>query len=230
MKVSILEAFCLHLPSLLIVATMYAMSERLNMSTDETWRTEKIQDIITLLTKFQKVERGVTVPGSKRPENDSEHSYNLAMAAWVLIKKDHLPLDLDKILKYALVHDLPEVYAGDAFALDPSQVAAKVEKEQAALEKLHTDDLTVELAVVIEQYESLNDEESRFIYSLDKLMAALTVLAGQSHVWKDNGLTQADWELKFRPKIEVSQYTKPYLDFVINQQKDSPHLFPPSEV
>ena len=207
---------------------MYPMSEQSNPSANETWHPEKIQEVITLLTQFQGVERGVTVPGSERHENDSEHSYNLAMTAWVIIKKDHLPLDLDKTLKYALVHDLPEVYAGDAFALDPAQVAIKVGREEVALEKLHADDLTSELAAVVEQYETLEDEESRFVYSLDKLMAALTVLAGQSSVWKDNELTQMDWEAKFRAKIEVSQYTRPYLDFVINQQKNSPHLFPAS--
>jgi putative hydrolase of HD superfamily len=201
------------------------MSEHTQPASSETFLQSNILELIKLLTDFQGVERGIKVPGTERPENDAEHSYNLAMAAWVIIEKDKLPLDLDKVLKRALVHDLPEVYAGDAFALDPAQVATKVEKETAALEILSNNELTSELAIVIKEYEALDDEESKFVYSLDKLMAALGVLYGQSSIWKDNGMTQQMWEEKFRAKIELSQYTKPYLDFVIKKQKESPHLF-----
>lgn len=185
----------------------------------------KIYDLVKLLTNFQGVERGVVVPGSTRKENDTEHSYNLALAAWLIIEKDQLPLDINLCLKYALVHDLVEVYAGDSFALDPLQVAKKEEKELSALKIIENDSLTSELAGYIKEYASLTNEEAKFIYSLDKLMPAFGILYGKESVWKTHDMSQPDWEEKFKAKIEVSEFTKPYLDFVITEQKAHTELF-----
>lgn len=165
------------------------------------------------------------VPGSLRKENDTEHSYNLAIAAWLIIEKDQLPLNVDLALRYALVHDLVEVYAGDSFALDPAQVATKAEREAAALQRLENDSLTSNLAKSIKEYESLANEEAKFIYSLDKLMPTFGILYGKGSIWKDHHMTQQDWEDKFRAKIETSQHTKSYLQFVIDEQKKHPELF-----
>jgi putative hydrolase of HD superfamily len=123
------------------------------------------------------------------------------------------------------VHDLVEVYAGDSFALDPVQVATKAEKETAAMKRLESDLLTNNFAVSIQEYESLANEEAKFIYSLDKLMPAFGVLYGGESIWKDHNMSQPDWESKFRAKIETSQYTAPYLKFVIDEQKKHPELF-----
>lgn len=147
------------------------------------------------------------------------------MAAWLIIEKDKLPLNVDLSLRYALVHDLVEVYAGDSFALDPVQVAAKADKEAAAIQSLENNPLTSDLAKSIQEYESLANEEAKFIYSLDKLMPAFGVLYGNGSIWKDHRMSQPDWEDKFRAKIETSQYTQPYLQFVIDEQKRHPELF-----
>lgn len=186
---------------------------------------DKIYELIKLLTSFQNVEWGVVVPGSTRRENDTEHSYNLAMVAWIIIEKDKLPLDVNLCLRYALVHDLVEVYAGDSFALDPKQVAAKVEKELSAFKLIKADDLTSSLAEYIQQYESMANEEAKFIYSLDKLMPAFGVLYGSDLIWKNHDMSQLDWEEKFKAKIEASKFTRPYLEFVISEQKARPELF-----
>ncbi|MDZ7786060.1 MAG: HD domain-containing protein [Candidatus Saccharibacteria bacterium] len=183
-----------------------------------------ITNFISILIDFQAVERNIPIPKLNRPENDTEHSYNLAMAAWLIISKDNLPLDLSLVIKYALIHDLVEVYAGDAFPLDDKQVAEKSNKEHQALLKLKNDELTSNFAELIEQYEKMADEESKFIYGLDKLMPAFTLIHGDIALWKKYNLTQKGWENKFRSKIEQSQYLKPYLDQFIELQKTNPHL------
>lgn len=184
-----------------------------------------IYDLMKLLTSFQGVERAVVVPGSTRKENDTEHSYNLALAAWLIIEKDKLPLQIDLCVKYALVHDLVEVYAGDSFALDPAQVAQKADKELSALHKLESDQLTRGLAGYIKDYESMASEEAKFIYSLDKLLPAFGILYGGELIWKNNLLSPKDWADKFADKIKLSKYTAKYLDFVLTEQKKRPELF-----
>ena len=177
-----------------------------------------------LLIDFQAVERKIKIPKLGRTENDAEHSYNLAMAAWLIISKDNLPLDLDLVIKYALVHDLVEIYAGDAFPLDNIQAAEKPDKEHAALLRLKDDNLTDGFGNLIEKYEQMGDEESKFIYGLDKLMPAFTLIHGKIPLWKEYGLTQKGWEEKFRSKIEKSEHLKPYLKQFLALQKANPEL------
>lgn len=184
----------------------------------------EITKLIGLLIDFQAVERNIPIPKLSRQENDAEHSYNLAMAAWVIICQDSLPLNLDLVIKYALVHDFVEVYAGDAFALDDYQVAKKPHKEHLAFMKLQDDKLTEEFAKLIERYERMDDEESKFIYGLDKLMPAFTLIHGNVPLWRKYDLTQQAWEDKFRPKIESSKYLKPYLEQFLQLQKANPRL------
>ena len=59
--------------------------------------------------------RNLNIDGTRR-ENDAEHSWNLAMLAMLFEEYSTEKVDLEKVLKIALVHDLIEVYAGDTFA------------------------------------------------------------------------------------------------------------------
>ncbi len=181
-------------------------------------------DLIDFLTDFQKVERQIYIPKLGRNENDTEHSYNLTMAAWLIATQDEFPLDTDLVIKYALVHDLVEVYAGDAFALDAEQMRTKAAKEHAALQRLKNNKLTAGITGLIEQYESLDDEESKFVYSLDKLMAAFTIVHSQSPVWQEHGITQKLWQERFQSKIQTSPYLQPYLEVLLKLFEDNPAI------
>ena len=181
-------------------------------------------ELIGFLTKFQSIERRLYIPALDRYENDTEHSYNLTMAAWLIVDKDKLPLDTNLVIKYALVHDLVEIYAGDTFALDDAEIQTKAAKEHAALERLKGNELTVDIARLIEKYESLDDEESRFVYGLDKLMAAFTIVHGKLPIWQEHGITYNAWQERFQAKIQKSPYLKPYLEEFLQLLKDNSAL------
>src|SRR5680860_196716 len=115
---------------------------------------KKSIEFIELLQKFQKIERAIYVKGEDRKENDSEHSYQLVMFAWYLISSYKLDLDLDLIIKYALVHDLVEVYAGDTFAFDDDHRESKEKREDESLERLKSEfGEFPDIFPLIEQYE-----------------------------------------------------------------------------
>lgn len=50
--------------------------------------------------------------GIGRAESDAEHSWHLAIFL-MLIENEFNIIDFDKLLKMALIHDLPEIYSGD---------------------------------------------------------------------------------------------------------------------
>ena len=68
--------------------------------------------------KLKTIPRGGWVlRGIKNPESVAEHTFRVALMAWVLGKQKH-GLNVEKIIKMALIHDLCEVYAGDITPYD----------------------------------------------------------------------------------------------------------------
>ena len=166
-----------------------------------------VLDLMKFLTKFQKIERHIFLTSLNRFENDTEHSYNLAMAAWTIINKEELPLNVNLVIKYALVHDLVEIYAGDTFAFDDEALKSKPARELEALNILKSDNLTVHFAQTAEEYEKLDNEESKFVYGLDKLMAFFTIV-NDGHNQHD--ITKEMFIERFQAKVEQSIYLQPY--------------------
>jgi putative hydrolase of HD superfamily len=129
---------------------------------------------LRLLRGLEKIERSIYRPDDRR-ENDVEHSYQVTMLGWFLCNRFRLTLSTEKILKYGLVHDLVEVYAGDTPVYNTKNSSNTVETKQARekiaflriKEEFHLDD---EFVCAIDNYEKRLDEESVFIYEVDKFV------------------------------------------------------------
>lgn len=195
-----------------------------NLAAENGSRSVDPLQLLEFLTDFQAVERTIYVPKLERRENDTEHSYNLAMAAWLIVLKDRLPLDVDLVIKYSLVHDLVEVYAGDVSALDEEGRKTKAARERAALQRLKDNQLTVEITALIEEYERQDNQESRFVYALDKLMAKFMLIHGQIPIWRQHGITYDDWRERFLDKMQASPYLQPYVEELLRQLEANSHL------
>lgn len=146
---------------------------------------------VDLLNDFRKVERDLYATGIDRKDNDVEHSYQLAMLSWYIADSFKLDLDKDLVIKYALVHDFVEVYAGDVpvFGATEAQRADKSKKEKEAAELLSKNFSEFpEFHHLIEKYEERSDKESRFVHALDKLHPALDIYRDKGKTWKKKGI------------------------------------------
>jgi putative hydrolases of HD superfamily len=160
-------------------------------------------------------------------ENDTEHSYNLAVTAWFLAP--HFPeLDRDLLIRYGLIHDLVEVHAGDTnvYASD-DVIATKHARETAAADKLRKDwsDFP-EIHDLIERYEERGDAEARFVYALDKIMPIMQIYINEGHTWKIEGITAAKLHAVKADKVTLSPEIKPYYDELYALLLASPELIP----
>jgi putative hydrolase of HD superfamily len=158
-----------------------------------------------LLMQFQAVERfGAEAPKGFR-ENDAEHSYSLSMMAWYLITTRKLELNLDLSMRYALSHDLVEVYAGDTHAFGSSpQKASKKLREDLALTMLRQEYAEFsELPDLIHNYEQRNDPEGRFVYALDKLMPSLMIYLNESQHYVSREISYEDVVAYVEPKVAL---------------------------
>lgn len=100
-------------------------------------RLNKQLEFLIEADKMKSVLRQTLLADGSKRENDAEHSWHFALMAMVLYEyADQTKVDLYRVLKMALVHDLVEVYAGDTFAYDDKGNADKEMREAAAAQKL----------------------------------------------------------------------------------------------
>ena len=186
-----------------------------------------IFEFTRLLNKFQEVERVTYVPGRERMENDVEHSYQLAMLAWYIVEKNSLSLDKNLVLKYALVHDFVEVYAGDTYIYSENQNDhdSKNEREENSRLRIAKEfPLFVDLHTTIKSYEEWNDRESCFVYVLDKIHPVLQNYLNNGKIWKERGITLEMLLEKKKGKMVFSPELLPYwdeLEKILIENKDT---------
>lgn len=149
-----------------------------------------------LVLAFGRVNRVTRHPDGVRPETDAEHTLMLAFVALTLA--DQHPewgLDAGRLAILAMVHDLPEVYAGDtntAGGLTPSQQADKAAREQAATERLHSELPGSVILRALTAYERQDTPEARFLRVLDKVLPRLTHTLNYGAALRDLGMSVAD--------------------------------------
>jgi putative hydrolases of HD superfamily len=69
-------------------------------------------DFLIKTSKLKEIPRtGWVLRKVKNPETISEHTFRMAFAVWLLGKKEHL--NIKRLIRLAVIHDLCEVYAGD---------------------------------------------------------------------------------------------------------------------
>lgn len=193
-----------------------------------------LKDIIrfnNLLLDFQKVERVLYVPGTDRKENDFEHSYQLTMLAWYILEHGNFSLDTHLVIKYALIHDLVEVYAGDVpFHASKEERLEKVEREKKAATKLSKQfPKFKELHVLVKQYEAKENSESKFVGALDTIVPMLNIYADGGRAWREQGVTLDEEFVKRKKTVCAAPELEPYLNDIIEMLQKEPELFPDSK-
>ena len=110
---------------------------------------------------------------SGRHESVAEHSWRLALMAFLM--KDQLPgVDMDKVLKMCLIHDLGEAITGDIPAFEKTDdhrhtEARAVDSLAAALPRPLSD----EFSALFAEMEARTTPEARVFKALDRMEAVL---------------------------------------------------------
>jgi putative hydrolase of HD superfamily len=188
-------------------------------------KIDRIDTILKFLKEIEKlklIERKVFVSNKSRFENSAEHSWHLAM--FVLLFEKDLPKDIDvtKMLKMALIHDLVEIYAGDTFFFDEEHRKSKKEREERAAKRLFSklpEDLRGDFRKLFIEYEGKETRESKIVSSFDKLQPMLQNIVSGGYSWKLNKLTSDDVDRHKKEHMLHSQITSDIYKELLSEAK-----------
>lgn len=155
-------------------------------------RLYKQLEFIVEIDKLKQILRQSVVTGSLRNENDAEHSWHLAVMA-ILLSEYAAAKEIDvlRVVKMVLIHDLVEIDAGDTFCYDAKGYEDKDQREQKAADRLFNilpPDQACEIMELWREFENLTTPEARFAASLDRIQPLLLNYHTNGHTWKKPGI------------------------------------------
>lgn len=161
-------------------------------------RLKKQKEFLLEVDKMKQIYRQTHIRGGSRQENDAEHSWHLALMAFLLEEHSNEPVDITRVIKMVLIHDLVEVYAGDTYAYDAAANASKRQREEEAADRIFgmlPEDQGKMLRQLWEEFETYETAEARFAHVMDNFQPMM--------LNDDNG--GKDWS---RHQVKKSQILK----------------------
>ena len=144
--------------------------------------------------RLKHVLRMTATIGGERRENSAEHSWHFALAAFILAEHAKEPVDILKVLKIGLIHDLVEIDAGDSFVYSAEAMDGKEEREKAAAERIFgmlPEGQAVELRTLWDEFEAQNTPEAKFAGAVDRLCGMMPNYHNGGGTWKAHGVSAA---------------------------------------
>jgi 5'-deoxynucleotidase YfbR-like HD superfamily hydrolase len=176
---------------------------------------DRFAGVQRLVADMAQVERNHRMLGTERQENVVEHSFGVAMLCWRIHSALGLELDLSKILKYAMVHDFPERgIAKDTNAFgSPAERATKKAREDAELARILAEfDDFKDFTTTLTDYQTIADEEARFVWTVDKIQA---LVHGEMDDWHPYITCGADYDAYCAKGAEwLTQCSPPLYDLL----------------
>jgi len=159
-----------------------------------TDRLQQQLDFLMEIDRLKSVNRQTLITDGTRRENTAEHSWHLAMFAFVLAEHANEDVDLLHVLQLCLIHDIVEIDAGDTFAYDTTANSDKGEREQRAADRLFgllPADQHARLRALWEEYEAVETAESRYANAVDRMQPAmLNHMVGEMSTWRQHGISE----------------------------------------
>ena len=140
------------------------------------------------IDKVKYIQRKTKLFNSDRNENDAEHSWHLALMAIVLAEHSDEPVDILKVVKMVLIHDIVEIDAGDTFIYDSQKNHSNTDEERLAANRIFgllPKQQADELIAIWEEFEAGETKEAKFAKAMDRLEPLLQNTSNKGGTWKE---------------------------------------------
>ncbi|MEX2416535.1 MAG: HD domain-containing protein [Paenibacillaceae bacterium] len=163
--------------------------------TEYVERLKQQIDFLMEIDKLKLILRRTLVTDKSRFENTAEHSWHLAMFAMMLCEHANEPdLNVMRVIRMVLIHDIVEIDAGDTFIYDKVGQENKAEREQAAALRIFgilPEDQQEEIRQLWDEFEGRETSEALFAAALDRLHPLLHNYYTEGAAWKQHGITSS---------------------------------------
>ena len=157
-------------------------------------RLKKPLEFAVEIDKMKTILRRSAIISEPRRENNAEHSWHFAAMAMLLYEYAYTDkVDLTRVLKMALIHDLVEIYAGDTFAFDKQANADKEEREEKAANKIFgmlPEEQGKEYRTLWEEFDEMKTPDSLYAAAIDRLQPFILNHNTEGHTWKLGKVTK----------------------------------------
>jgi putative hydrolase of HD superfamily len=171
--------------------------------------TDRLDAQVAFLTEADKLKsilRATPLCDNTRRENSAEHSWHLTLYALVLAEHAGDSVDINRVIKMLILHDLVEIDAGDTPIYAQADAAEIAAKEQAAADRIFgllPKDQRDNLRALWEEFESAESADAQFAKSLDRFQPPMQNLASGGGSWRDYDVDEDVIATRVGAKIKI---------------------------
>ncbi len=155
-------------------------------------RIEKQLAFSLEIDKVKNIFRQTHLSGHGRRENDAEHSWHMAVMAYLLREYANEQLDISRVMLMCLIHDIVEIDAGDTYAYDSDSQVTQKERENRAKERIFSllpDDQKKELISLFDEFEANETAEAKYAHALDNMQPLMLNNSNDGADWREHGVS-----------------------------------------
>jgi putative hydrolase of HD superfamily len=183
-----------------------------------TGRLDRQLAFLVEADRLKGVLRQTTLCDGSRRENSAEHSWHLALMAAVLAEHAGPGVDVARVMRMLLVHDLVEIDAGDTFAYDVAGNVDREARERRAAERIFgmlPDEQGAELRALWDEFEARETVESRFAVALDRLQPLLANHHSGGGSWVRHAVSRGQVLARMEPIRETLPSVWPMVERIV---------------
>ena len=172
------------------------------------------------IDKLKYIQRKTKLFQSDRRENDAEHSWHLAMMTIVLAEHSDRPIDVLKVLKMVLIHDIVEIDAGDTFIYDTAKNHCNTEEELIAANRIFgllPKEQAAEFIAIWQEFEYGITNEAKFAKSMDRFEPLLQNTSNDGGTWAEFNVSYQKVYDKKKAIKEGSETIWNYAENLLNE-------------
>lgn len=144
------------------------------------------------IDKVKNIFRQTHLSSHGRNENDAEHSWHMAVMAYLLKEYANEEVDIAKVMIMCLIHDIVEIDAGDTYAYDTEGLKTQKAREDAAKERIFSilpEEQKAEFTALFDEFEAYETAESKFVHAIDNLQPLMLNDSNNGGDWREHNVT-----------------------------------------
>lgn len=154
-------------------------------------RLEKQIAFIKEIDKAKFIKRQTYLSDGDTFEDDSQHSWHLALMTILLNEYSNKEIDVLKTVTMVLIHDLVEIYAGDTYAYDEEAKKTQKDREIAGANKIFSllpNDQKDYLLDLWYEFEEGITNEAKFAHTMDNFQPTMLNALTDGKAWKERNI------------------------------------------